>query len=278
MFISHQPAIPFYLWTKKHPTACIMVTLELLWTILLRQSKSWKMFPWSKNCFCVPENSNWMTPFSCRVSPILFWWKSVTPPFSSKNSSRANRWSRLVNVLRVWESSKGSNKSSVSAEEALHQRVSSQNAWIFYHYADCQCRDKTLTNRIQGETQFFDNFWHKNITFNTEVYTYFIPFRIIKCDKICNSNKTNVVINVSPQSQSFSPRISQEEGLGRSASGLSGSWESPYQPPQPGNQDWRYWIIPELPLLGMDVVGDDGFGSLLGSRKFCRRGQRKKIS
>lgn len=149
MFISHQPAIPFYLWTKKHPTACIMVTLELLWTILLRQSKSWKMFSWSKNCFCVPENSNWMTPFSCRVSPILFWWKSVTPPFSSKNSSRANRWSRLVNVLRVWESSKGSNKSSVSAEEALHQRVSSQNAWIFYHYADCQCRDKTLTNTTE---------------------------------------------------------------------------------------------------------------------------------
>lgn len=70
-----------------------------------------------------------------------------------------------------------------------------------------------------------------------------------------------------PRSPS-SPRIFQEDGLCRSSCGLSGSWDSPYQPPQPGNHDCRYWIIPELPLFGTDVVDEHVWGSLLGSRAF----------
>ncbi len=86
--------------------------------------------------------------------------------------------------------------------------------------------------------------------------------RINKCCKCSNFNP----------SKSLSPRISQEEGLGRSSSGMLWSGDSPYQPPQPGNQDCRYWIIPELPLLGMDVVGEQGWLLLLGSRTFWKRG------
>lgn len=87
------------------------------------------------------------------------------------------------------------------------------------------------------------------------VWIYSTRSGIISCNRIC----------------SLPPRISQEDGLGRSSSGRSGSWESPYQPPQPGNQDCRYWIIPELPLLGMDAGGVEGWGSLLGSRTFWRK-------
>jgi len=72
----------------------------------------------------LPENSSWMTPLSCSSSPLRSWWDSVTPPFSRRNSSRANRWSLLVKVFRVWESSRGSNRSSVSAGEARrHQKT-----------------------------------------------------------------------------------------------------------------------------------------------------------
>lgn len=78
----------------------------------------------------LPENSNWMTPLSLSVSPLLSWWKSVTEPFCSRNSSRANRWSRFVKVFSVWESSKGSNKSSVSAGEAIKNRVSNKHLYI----------------------------------------------------------------------------------------------------------------------------------------------------
>lgn len=68
------------------------------------------------------------------------------------------------------------------------------------------------------------------------------------------------------------PRMSQEDGLGKSSSvTLSGSWHSPYHPPQPGNQDCKYWIIPELPLLGMDVVDSHVWGSVLGSRTYWDR-------
>lgn len=106
-----------------------------------------KCFHLFKHCFCVPENSNWMTPLSRSVSPVLSWWKSVTPPFSSKNSSRANRWSRLVNVLRVWESSNGSNKSSVSAGEELYHQ-GQQSEWLGGFWFLCNFKKKTLTNTI----------------------------------------------------------------------------------------------------------------------------------
>lgn len=75
-----------------------------------------------KHCFSLPENSSWMTPLSWSMSPNLSWRKSVTTPFSNKNSNRANSWSRLVNVLRVWESSDGLKKSSVSANEARYHK------------------------------------------------------------------------------------------------------------------------------------------------------------
>lgn len=79
-------------------------------------------FIYSNNCFSLPENSSWMTPLSWSMSPNLSWRKSVTTPFSNKNSNRANSWSRLVNVLRVWESSDGLNKSSVSANKARYHK------------------------------------------------------------------------------------------------------------------------------------------------------------
>lgn len=80
-----------------------------------------------------------------------------------------------------------------------------------------------------------------------------------------------------PRSPS-SPRIFQEDGLCRSSCGLSGSWDSPYQPPQPGNHDCRYWIIPELPLFGTDVVDEHVWGSLLGSRAFWQRWHGNKMT
>lgn len=75
-----------------------------------------------KHCFSLPENSSWMTPLSWSMAPNLSWRKSVTTPFSNENSNRANSWSRLVNVLRVWESSDGLNKSSVSANEPRYHK------------------------------------------------------------------------------------------------------------------------------------------------------------
>lgn len=81
-------------------------------------------------------------------------------------------------------------------------------------------------------------------------------------------NTNSMTPDTSPL-QRLAPRISQEEGLVNSSSGLSGSW-APYQPPQPGNQDCRYWIIPELPLLGTEAVGEASGTSLFGSRTFCK--------
>lgn len=120
-----------------------------------------------QHCFSLPENSSWMTPFSSSMSPNLSWRKSVTTPFSNKNSNRANSWSRLVNVLRVWESSDGLNKSSVSANEAR------------YH---------------QGQSLE----WHKQIHsfFSSQVYHFEVkltfcsssnmlrPSRILKCTRM----------------------------------------------------------------------------------------------
>lgn len=67
----------------------------------------------------VPENSSWMTPLSLDVMAVFSWCKRVTDAFSSRKSSWANRWSLLVNVLRVWESSSGSNSSSGSAVQQI---------------------------------------------------------------------------------------------------------------------------------------------------------------
>lgn len=70
---------------------------------------------------------------------------------------------------------------------------------------------------------------------------------------------------------SFLPRIFQEEGLARSSSGgPSAPCATPYQPPHPGNQECRYWIIPVLPLSGVDGEGELAGGSVLGSRTFWR--------
>lgn len=72
-----------------------------------------------------------------------------------------------------------------------------------------------------------------------------------------------------------SPRISHWllPGMSSSVTGWpSGPLSAPpYQPPQPGNQDCRYWIMPELPLLGIEPEAEEAAGSVMGSRKLLKQ-------
>lgn len=52
------------------------------------------------------------------------------------------------------------------------------------------------------------------------------------------------------------------------STGLPSGVCCPYQPPQPGNQDWRYWSIP-LPPLVSGSPGESPGESNWGSRRLC---------